>query len=238
MDKNVGRNHPVGKNVPPHKTYDRTLNGIKSTDSVQILFLQNVSDYLMMVYNNIMAETISILPGDTNFEVNLGNGLSVTNGVPTTARNIVTPRGIMIPEKPYVFTADEFTVLDKMHNPPVNLKDVTVLISHGVRKGGKWQFPDGQPVEETVDTYNDYAVNKGKPPIEFVVVCNERKDDPIIYPGFKEPQKLVFALGDKVHVDHISQVKDDGTIYLSIENEDMFPNLDEFIIKKSIKILA
>ncbi len=127
----------------------------------------------------------------------------------------------------------------------VHLKDIEVLLAHGVRVGNQWRFTGGGNVVETVIAYNRYARTQGFKPIEFLAVCNEAQASPLgIRIGeFDVSENIAYAVGENVHLTWGGKSKTEANkTFLEVSVNDTFFGLDKLISHKKlqsrIKILS
>lgn len=117
--------------------------------------------------------------------IHLGSTKSIVVGYPVDQNH---PGEIWPPDRPHVFTVDDLYVsdgkyvqkeLDAHPNKKVpenqnmiNLGKTTIIIGHGIKKEGVWQYQNGQSIPETLIAYNDKAKTLGLPQAQMIVSCN------------------------------------------------------------------
>lgn len=120
---------------------------------------------------DLKADTLICIDFERNIWVKMGFPMERDTGKVSgeVLRNLSGP--------PYVFRAEVMNLYDKKHSEGVKLEEVGVIFMHGGRReGGKWMFSsfeNGYPVVETVNAVNDYLKQKGEPPVQVVMACNE-----------------------------------------------------------------
>lgn len=192
-----------------------------------------------------MSETSEIdikILGPMEVTVDSEKGIKVMQGTPTEIdhNGSFNPPGtemLVIPNTPHVFNVDELNVRDRNH-PNEQLKDVNVLMAHGIRVGNKWKFLNGGEVVETVEAYNRFAGEHGQKPVEFLVVCNQAEPHPMgIRVGeFDANQNIAYAVGENVHLTWGGRSKvEGGKTSMEVGVDKTFFGLDKLIQHKRLQ---
>lgn len=180
--------------------------------------------------------------GPMEITVDRDKGIKVMQGAPTQIdyNGSFNPPGtemLVIPNVPHVFNVDELTVRDR-NLPSESIRDVNVLMAHGVRAGNKWRFLEGGEVVGTVEAYNKYAIEHGQKPIDFLVVCNQTESHPMgIRVGeFDARQNIAYAVGENVHLAWGGRSKvEAGKTSMEVSVDKTFFGLDKLIQHKRLR---
>lgn len=173
----------------------------------------------------------------TRIQLSEEKDLSVLLGAPLDSEG-----KFYFPASPHILITDQLFVRDKDHPQGFVINDVAVIMAHGVRRNGGWEFLNGQPVNETVTEYNKWADLNKMPVIEAVISCNEEpvaKESGIQVYEFQQggPNPFVIhAVGEEIQSACYRET--DGKLWTKIEtNKTNLLNLDEAITTRQIKIL-
>jgi hypothetical protein len=165
--------------------------------------------------------------------VDVERGIFVRLGIPETNGAII------VPENPHVFVADELRIRDKDNDEEMLLKDVVVLMGHGVRnQNDKWGFLGGQSVPDTLNAYNQYAKKEGMPEAEFLVVCNKDRTAEEIGAVVLEGDignTIAYPAGTEVDVTGV--IEPDGKIRVYVQSKEKISNLDILQTSKDTKTI-
>ncbi|MFH2019033.1 MAG: hypothetical protein ABII80_00220 [bacterium] len=146
---------------------------------------------------------------------------------------------IHVPDKPYVFVADELRVRDEIHSEGVIFEKIPILMAHGLRnEKDTWTFIGGQSIPETVNAYNQYAEKEGLPRLEFVVACN--KDEVAEETGVRVyekdiPNDVAYAVGEELVVNTVLESGGKSRIYVTAQGN--IANLDTVRVARDISIV-
>lgn len=167
-------------------------------------------------------ERLTSKSDDVDVLVGVDEGIFVSLGIPEKD-NVIE-----IPDKPYVFVADELRVRDENHSDGLLLENTPLIMAHGVRNDkDEWVFLNGQSIPETVKAYNQYAGKEGLPTLEFVVVCNKdsiTEDSGIRVYEPNIPDNVAYAVGEELVVNTVMESDGKSRIYVTAQGS--IANLD------------
>lgn len=170
---------------------------------------------------------------------------------------------ILIPSEPTVMFVDRLFVRDKNHPDWVDLRNVPLLLCHGVWSFDReqWEFSDGQVVKEVVAVWQKHARESGLPRVEFVASCNTQLESS--YQPREDWRTFLKSLVDKKFAEKTTRNKivlpniggpeavgesygkvvwftgevTDGQVVMSLEVKDgEFAGLDDLAVWKDVTI--
>lgn len=192
--------------------------------------------------------TIRVTEADTKTDtlvcVDVDSNIWINRGFPRNTDTGIVDKEVMrnLSGPPYVFVANELTLIDDKHTQGMVFHNVRVIFMHAGRRSDQpWVFSsldDGYPVVETVEKTNAYLQEQGEGPIQVVLGCNNYPEQPlgIKIGDFPPNSGIVYAVGETVQL-MSACMSDSAQIKFTAYAHD-FWGIDELSVAQQIRVVA